>query len=119
MSTLDEKWLKMFKELKAFYEKKDIFAVPHEPLYTWLWNQRSRRKDLKPWKKECLESIDFVWTMTKRDKKWRKDFKKLEAFCGKMDIRAVPHQPLYTWLRNQRRRRKKEKRSQAVEKETP
>lgn len=117
-----ERWLEMFENIKAFKQENDSWPKfgaegLEGQMYNWCQAQRQaqagthsggKRKPLKKWQVDKLDSIEFVWNNREDDKTWDEwflEFTQFDIVSGNVRIPSMiegKRNPLYAWWAKQK-----------------
>jgi hypothetical protein len=101
----DERWLEMYKKLKAYHEKHGHckVTIQSNELGGWVSQQRIARKSMPQNRKDMLDELDFVWFVDNWDVMY-KQLVKFRQEHGHIEIptRCVENRSLGEWCRKQR-----------------
>ncbi len=117
-----ERWLEMFDNVKTFNQENDTWPKfgaegLEGQMYNWCQAQRQaqagthsggKRKPLKQWQVDMLDSIKFVWNNRENDKtwdEWFQEFSQVDIVSGNVSIPSMiegKRNPLYAWWAKQK-----------------
>ncbi|WPQ63814.1 Helicase associated domain protein [Chitinophaga sancti] len=114
---MEERWNEMFENVRSFKEENNkwpSFGVNglEAQLYNWCQGQRQaqagthsggRRKALKQWQAEKLNSINFHWSLLDLNNvEWESKYQELEEFLSKQELGELKSgTKLWRWIYNQ------------------
>jgi len=109
-NTIIAKWYDKYHELRQYQENNGhvrVTTMENPGLYSWVVNQRYRRKGLSDTQIELLDGIGFEWESELNDVKWMANYNELVDYGNKhgnllLDPSAGP---IYKWMDEQRQRR--------------
>jgi hypothetical protein len=104
----DEKWIKSFRELRAFKDKYGHFSVhgKYKELSAWVRHQRYlyHKGGLSESRISLLDSIGFEWTA--EEARWNRMYEELLLFHQQNGHARIPvkNAGLYRWTKQQKRK---------------